>query len=110
MYCSPLRTRSPSSAKTRTCRSSDALARPAPPCARMQLVGPRSGDEPPLLRRWGERKRTRYRRPVLPWLLAAALVGLGVVVWRAVREHTWQPPSDAPRFAACSYGGYVAAW
>ena len=42
--------------------------------------------------------------------MVAALVGGVVARVLAVRTHAWGPPSGTPRFASCTYGGYVSAW
>jgi pimeloyl-ACP methyl ester carboxylesterase len=45
-------------------------------------------------------------------LLAAvsAVTVAGVVVWLSTRSEGWRPPSGSPRFASCTYGGYVDGW
>jgi len=66
-----------------------------------------------LLRQWG-----RYRRPPhrsLPrwtwWLIALSTVAaLGVAIWLLARSQPWRPPSGAPNFVSCTYGGYVEGW
>ena len=66
-----------------------------------------------LVGQWGKHRRTR--RPTLPrWFwpgLAVVLVaGLGAAVWLHERPHPWRPPSGAPHFVSCTYGGYVDGW
>jgi len=66
-----------------------------------------------IVHQWG-RHRRRRRRPVprLLWLgLAVALAaGLGAAIWLRAEKHPWKPPSGAPRFVSCTYGGYVDGW
>ena len=72
-----------------------------------------SDREPPLLRHWGEYRRRRRRRlsgRLLAAIALAALAALGAAVWVVVRPHPWRPPSGAPHFVSCTYGGYVSAW
>jgi pimeloyl-ACP methyl ester carboxylesterase len=66
----------------------------------------------PLVRHWGEnrRKRPRSSWPRRLWLAlaVAAVAGIGVAIWIGVRPHQWHPPSGAPDFVSCTYGGYVS--
>ena len=67
----------------------------------------------PLVHQWG-RHRQRRRRPLprLVWVgLAVAAAGaIGAAVWLHAEPHPWRPPSGAPRFVSCTYGGYVDGW
>jgi pimeloyl-ACP methyl ester carboxylesterase len=71
------------------------------------------GSDSPLVRDWGKHRRPRRRGlPPRMWLVAAlsALAVAGVVVWLSTRSAGWRPPSGSPRFASCTYGGYVDGW
>jgi pimeloyl-ACP methyl ester carboxylesterase len=67
----------------------------------------------PLLADWGRYKRPPRRSlPRWFWLLvAASIVGFSALgVWIATQAHPWHPPSGAPAFRSCTYGGYVNGW
>src|SRR6516165_3224759 len=67
----------------------------------------------PLVANWGRYKRQPRRSlPGWCWLMVAtAIVGLSAVgIWFASRSHPWRPPSGAPAFRSCTYGGYVNGW
>lgn len=66
-----------------------------------------------LLRRWGEYRRPPRRRlPGWMWSLAAvwAVAAVGFAVWLSERSRPWRPPSGAPHFVACTYGGRLDGW
>ena len=67
----------------------------------------------PLLRHWGEHRRPPRRGPPRwVWLLVAVSIvaALGVAAWLLHGSRSWRPPSGAPRFGSCTYGGYLDAW
>src|SRR5262249_53979621 len=67
----------------------------------------------PLLRQLGVNpKPPRRGLPAWVWLsIAISLVAvLGTAVWVSKRSPPWQPPSGAPHFVSCTYGGRVRAW
>jgi pimeloyl-ACP methyl ester carboxylesterase len=38
------------------------------------------------------------------------VAAVGLTVWLLHGSDTWRPPSGAPRFVSCTYGGYLDAW
>ena len=67
----------------------------------------------PLVRHWGEHRRPPRRRlPAWAWsLLAVSMVAaLGLAVWLLHGSQPWRPPSGAPHFVSCTYGGYLDGW
>jgi hypothetical protein len=67
----------------------------------------------PLLADWGRYRRQPGRSlPRWLWpLVAVSIVGLSALgAWIATRPHPWRPPSGAPAFRSCTYGGYVDGW
>jgi pimeloyl-ACP methyl ester carboxylesterase len=67
----------------------------------------------PLLREWGKhRGPPRRSTPASAWVLIAVtlIAALGLAVWLSERSQPWRPPSGAPHFVACTYGGRVNGW
>ncbi len=67
----------------------------------------------PLLRQWGKYRRPPRRSlPAWIWLLIAVamVAALGLAVWLSNRPQPWRPPSGAPHFVSCTYGGHVEGW
>lgn len=67
----------------------------------------------PLLRHWGMRRQPPRRGlPAWAWLLMwiSLAAVFGVAVWLSERAPPWRPPSGAPHFASCTYGGRLNAW
>jgi pimeloyl-ACP methyl ester carboxylesterase len=67
----------------------------------------------PLLRQWGMYRRPPRRGPpAWAWLLIAIslVAALAIAVWLSQRAAPWRPPSGAPHFVSCTYGGRVRAW
>ena len=71
------------------------------------------GSDSPLVRDWGKHRRPPRRGlPRWMWLLVAvsAVAAVGVVVRLSMSSERWRPPSGAPKFVSCTYGGYVDGW
>jgi pimeloyl-ACP methyl ester carboxylesterase len=70
-------------------------------------------EDTPLLADWGRHRPPppprRRRLPRRAWV-ALALAAAALVAALVPRSHGWEPPSGSPRFASCTYGGYVSAW
>src|SRR5205814_8313454 len=54
----------------------------------------------------------RRGSPCRIWLLAPVSMAAarGRVVSLSGRSQPWRPPSGAPHFVSCTYGGYVDGW
>ena len=67
----------------------------------------------PLVSHWGEHRRPPRRRlPGWAWFLIAVstVAALGLAAWLLHGSQPWRPPSGAPHFVSCTYGGYLDAW
>jgi pimeloyl-ACP methyl ester carboxylesterase len=81
--------------------------------ARGEAVEMSVDSDSPLLRHWGMDRRPP-RRGLAAWVWLSVAISLiavfSVAVWLSERAPPWRPPSGAPHFASCTYGGRVAAW
>ncbi len=67
----------------------------------------------PLVSHWGEhRPPPRRHAPGWAWLVLGGLIvaALGLAVWLLHGSQPWRPPSGAPHFVSCTYGGYLDGW
>jgi hypothetical protein len=74
----------------------------------------RTPSDTSLLHQWGRHRPDR--RHVVPrwiWFVVGGMLVVAFVaaVWIRERPHApWRPPSGAPSFSKCDYGGELAAW
>jgi pimeloyl-ACP methyl ester carboxylesterase len=73
-------------------------------------VGSDLDSDSSLVRQWGTQRRPPRRglpRWAWPLIGVAVAAALGLSVWLFMGSESWQPPSGAPRFVSCTYGGYL---